>query len=99
MRIRITNGSELRGGEYFSIDHGEPWGIRLYGIRSVSIAGAQLYDVKFEPPLRQPVPEEATIIFDFPSCRMVLAPGERMGDPRAIEPMTLRNVRFAESFP
>lgn len=72
LRIHVTRGSRLRGGEHFSIDHPAK-GPRLYKIERVTTPG-QTATVRISPPLREAVGDDMPVDFDWPRLRARLVP-------------------------
>lgn len=99
LEIQIAAGGNLMGGEYFSIWHGDRWRKRLYLIEEVAASGAGAYEISFSPPLREAIASGIGLDFANPSCTCWLAQDQGMGDERASEIMTRRNVTFVEAFP
>lgn len=65
MRISLTGGQPLQGGEWFSIEH------PTKGWRAYRIATINGDTVTFRPPLREAVPAGQYVEFRAPRCLMV----------------------------
>ena len=98
MVVNIIAGSDLRGGEYFSIDHPDlRW--RLYRIRTVIDNGDNTWNITFRPPLRADVADGISLDFDKPKCVMRLATPDAMDVTLEPPDFTEGNVSFIEAFP
>lgn len=85
--IEMLVGSDLRGGEHFTLDHADV-GPRLYRVISIESADAGVHEVTIRPPLREAVTAGMVADFDTPRCVM------RLADPDAMI-LALRGNRFA----
>jgi hypothetical protein len=82
LAISIQQGSPLRGGERFSINHPTA-GWRLYQVGAVNAGVATL-----RPPLREAVDPGTWLEFDLPRCLM------KLSDPNGMA-VTMTLLRFA----
>ena len=73
VRIVVSQGGRLRGGEHFSITHAT-LGPRLYRIGQITPAAGGGFDCTIRPPLRAPVAANTAAEFDVPRSVMRLDP-------------------------
>lgn len=94
--IRVDVGSDLVGGEAFSIDH-ETVGWRMYEIASVDYTDSTHATITFNPPLREAISDGTYLEFDRPRCTMRLAAPSSMD--LTVAPWTFNrgSVDFVES--
>lgn len=96
--IPTTPGSTLRGGEYFSIDHGDPLSHRLYRIATVTpTIDGPLCEIR--PPLRAAVGGGTPAEFDHPKCVMRLATPDAMDLTLELRKFGKPSASFLEAFP
>lgn len=96
--IPTTAGSVLRGGEHFSIDHGDPLRDRLYRIASVEqTVDGPLCEIR--PPLRAAVGGGTAANFDHPRCVMRLATPDAMDLLLQQRKFGKPSASFLEAFP
>jgi hypothetical protein len=98
MTIEIVAGGELKGGEYFSIDH-EDLRWRLYRIRTAVDNGDGTFDVTFRPPLRAVIADAQPLEFDRPKCVMRIATSDSMDATLEDGFFGKPSVSFIEAFP
>jgi hypothetical protein len=96
--IIITYGSQLMGGESFSIEH-PTMGWRMYEIATVQMLSDVSSIITFMPPLREAVPAGTRLEFDRPRCLMRLAKTNSMD--LTVVPWTFNtaSVDFVEAPP
>ncbi len=85
--IQMLVGSDLRGGEHFTLDHADI-GPRLYRVISIESADASVHQVTIRPPLREAVTAGTVADFDTPRFVASLADADGMD-------LELQNNRFA----
>ena len=73
--IAIQRGSQLRGGEYFSLNH-PTLGWRLYRVGQISGVTGSTYTCSIRPPLREAVADQLAVEFDVPRYQAKIAPGK-----------------------
>lgn len=96
--IRLEVGSDLEGGEFFSIDH--PllrW--RLYSIRTAIDNGDGTFDITIRPPLRAAVTVDTELEFDHPKSVMRLVTPDAMDLMLEQRKRANPTVSFVEAFP
>lgn len=71
LSITLANAANLRGGEYFSIEH-DRQSHRLYVVAAV-IQSETAASIRIRPPLREAVEAGTRLEFDRPKCVMQLA--------------------------
>jgi hypothetical protein len=72
IRIIRRSMAQLRGGEYFSIDHTD-YGRRLYIVTKITDTSGLNTWVDIRPPLRGDLPNGTILDFAYPSCTMLVA--------------------------
>lgn len=96
--ILLDNDVMLRGGEHFSIDHGDPLSHRLYRVASViQTDDGPLCEIR--PPLRAGVNLGTTLNFDHPKCVMRLATPDAMDLALTQRKFGNPSASFVEAFP
>ena len=98
--IRVTQGSSIRGGEHFSIEHASA-GWRLYRVARVTHASGDLFTCEIRPPLREAIGENEAIEFDMPRCVMRITPDKAYDMELAISLLKIGgsvSTSFFESF-
>jgi hypothetical protein len=71
--ITMTQGSRIRPGHVFAINHsGAGW--RMYQIGRVTDILGDVFTCSIRPPLRQAITNGTAIEFDLPRCKMRLRP-------------------------
>lgn len=98
LTITIDNGVDLRGGEYFSIQHPEH-SHRLYRVGQVTVNGDGDQVCVIRPPLREAVEAGTRAEFDFPKCVMQLASPDAMDLALERRMFGSADVKFIECFP
>ncbi len=75
IKIRMVEGADLRGGEWFSINH-PVRGHRAYRIRKVYSKSSvdRIFEVAIRPTLREDVTAMSYLRFVRPLCQMTLKP-------------------------
>jgi hypothetical protein len=68
--IRLTSGRPLIGGERFSYEGRNGWGMRAAEIYSLEDRGAGVTRVTFQPPIRGGIAAGDRLDFDRVRCRM-----------------------------
>lgn len=98
MTVALVAGSDLQGGEYFSIDHVD-LRHRLYSIETAIDNDDGTWAITFSPPLRADIADATWLEFDHPKCVMKLATPDAMD--ATFEPPFNSNpdVSFIEAFP
>lgn len=94
--IDMLVGSNLRGGEHFSIEHATR-GHRLYRATTVQTDGT-VNTVKIRPPLRDDAAIGATVHFDKPSLVVRLAHPDAMNLSLQMNRFGQVSVTFIEAF-
>lgn len=98
LTIEIVAGSDLQGGELFSIDHPElRW--RLYQVRTLLDNGDGTFAVTIRPPLRRVAFAGDPVEFDRPKCVMKLARADGMAAEFESVEIAAPSVDFIEAFP
>lgn len=97
LRVTMTIGAALQGGEYFSIEH-DTFSHRLYQIAAVSESSGYT-ELTIRPPLREAVTAGTRIEFDNPKCVMQLATPDAMDLPLDMRFHGQASPKFIESFP
>jgi hypothetical protein len=93
--ISVTQGGQLKGGQYFSIDH-PVVGPRLY--RIVDVAAGNVCTIR--PPLREALTAAATPLeFNHPACVMRLATTDAMDLTLTMRKYGNPTADFIEAFP
>jgi hypothetical protein len=96
--VTFNGSSKPRGGEHFSIDHGDPMGDRLYRIASVeNTVDGPLCQIR--PPLRAPVGGGTRANFDHPRCVMRLSSPDSMDLLLQQRKFGNPSAEFVEAFP
>lgn len=94
--IDVTQGGDLQGGQYFSIDHATV-GPRLYRIVDVADDGMTC---TFRPPLREAITVSSTPLeFNHPACVMRLATTDAMDLTLQLRKYGNPTANFIEAFP
>lgn len=91
--MNLSEGTELRGGEHFSINH------PVAGWRLYRVIGVDGDEVSFRPPLRELVDDGTDIEFDHPRCIMRLATFDAMDLTLHMRKYGNPTVNFIEAFP
>ena len=73
--IRMVMGSQLRGGEHFSIND-PTLGWRLYRVGQITGTAYGIQTCSIRPPLRAPVTNGQTLEFDVPRYQAKIVPGK-----------------------
>jgi hypothetical protein len=97
--IHVTVGGQLKGGQYFSIDH-PTVGPRLYRIVEITFdfGGGGVCTIR--PPLREALTEASTPVeFNHPACVMRLASVDAMDLTLQMRKYGTPTVNFIEAFP
>ena len=98
--IHITVGGQVKGGQYFSINH-PTVGPRLYRIVEVTFDHGGGFTVcTIRPPLREATAEAQTPLnFNHPACVMRLATTDAMDLTLQMRKYGTPTVNFIEAFP
>jgi hypothetical protein len=91
--IHISQGGQLMGGQYFSIDH-PTLGPRLY--RIVDVAGNVC---TIRPPLREALTASTPLEFNHPACVMRLTTSDAMDLTLTMRKFGNPTADFIEAFP
>jgi hypothetical protein len=76
LTITISRGSRLRGGEWFSLDHGGAIGWRAYHTTRVTDDGDGVFTCGIRPLLRAAITGPKAVELDVPRCVMKLDPAK-----------------------
>lgn len=98
--IRVSQGSSIKGGEHFSIEHPTA-GWRLYRVMRVTTSSVNDFVCDIRPPLREAVSANAAIEFDMPRCVMRITPDKADDMELAISLLKIGgsvSTSFFESF-
>lgn len=98
--INMVQGSSIRAGQIFSINHAMK-GWRKYNIQRVTSADGNLFTVSFRPPLREAITDGTAIEFDIPRCVMRLHPDSASNLAQSIDLLKIGDTvtaAFIESF-
>lgn len=98
INIHLSQGGNLEGGEFFSIEH-PTMHHHIYRISTAISIGSGNWTIKFRPPLREAVAVDELFEFDFPKCVMRLAEANAMDMALEARKFANPNVTFIEAFP
>ncbi len=73
--ITMRQGSRLRGGEHFSLNH-PTLGWRLYRVGQITGVAGSTYTCSIRPPLREAVADQLAVEFDVPRYQAKIATGK-----------------------
>jgi len=98
LTVDLVAGSDLMGGEYFSIDH-EDLRWRLYKIRTAVANGDGTWAITIRSPLRAAIDAGTPLEFDRPRCVMRLSTPGAMDLVLEQRKRARPSVSFIEDFP
>jgi hypothetical protein len=98
VEIDMLAGADLRGGERFSIQHGE-FSHRAYEIGMLVRNRSGTYTAQIRPPLREDTDAGTRLEFDTPKCVMQLATADAMALPLEFRKYGRVSVKLIESTP
>lgn len=97
--IHVSVGGQLKGGQYFSIDHAV-LGPRLYRIVEITFDFGAGGVCEIRPPLREALTAPSTPVnFNHPECVMRLASSDAMDLTLQMRKYGTPTVDFLEAFP
>lgn len=97
LRIHVTNGAALIGGEAFTVHHPNK-GYRLYLIVRLTVVSAGVYDIEIRTPLREAVSAGDAIDFNNPKCVMKLLNAEDAMQAIRLNRFSDLTLQFQEAF-
>lgn len=71
--LTIVQGSRVKGGQFFAIDHPDA-GRRMYQTSRVLSRDGQTATVEIRPPLRQAISDDTSLDFDWPGFEAIKTP-------------------------